>query len=1750
MDQYEAQDFRRYLNFQEDSKQTYNFNKDGSVSKRTNIRAGQGAHLQNDVIDNILSNMQQRGTESVIRNQQLAEQKALADKKAQQMQQQQQAPQTKAPMGMNDVKQAQNGDFSWDNIKHNFSVLSDYVARPWNALSTGVKDAAQGGNFLTGVKEGITGKAHTSGEDMLASLGFDPAKGGFPEKIAQFVARGLVADSPTGGLSTPTASPELGTKIGKRLIGAGTEIAGDPLNLVGAGLGSKAIKIISKIRAGKDIAQVAHEEGVTEDIVRKMLDQYGNDPKFQREASGQIIDPNAQRLNAPQPDAPLGLNGPQGLPEPLMSRTVDGLGKDVQVNGTPQLGAPKGVKSQAELDQLLNDMQDVKSQRKAMEDAHVNDQLAPFLESQHQQAQVEQTWQTSIKQAKETAQQIKDHYGGIVLDGKSKDLINEIPPQFKAKKGVRGNDIYKFADEMGFSSADEAVQFLKKIDADSKVKLKDLGQNDGMKLTDEHIRGLEDAARKSFADSSHGKAIDSLLNDLTNIHKEHVDSGVSFDTPTSLKSVVKEHGFKDVTPKTIAKSYNQKEWYHGTGTANLTKDALDPLAGDHQGLFGHGVYLTDDPSIAHGYAKSRGKRTGSPTVYKANIKMDRVLNLEEPIPNDAKGALDKFAKPLDHHYENEIGDKNYFSNIIDEMASKGSTTEEIIQRMRSEIKDFSHEAGIPTSEFVENFQDLAIYLKEHGYDGITHTGGGRTGHDPHRVLIALDPNDIYAQTGRTNQVTSFEKHTGSLDKPVRKGEDPLQFKKTKQFKTSEKPVSYTRKMDPKELKKTKFEGSFSTKQVDSPFGDKLKITPNNDSAGFKTQKEQKGFKTTVEKKVKRGAVEVDGRKTKADQVINKMTQEPPKGKPETSPQQEFDSVRDTVDNVTTDGFVNNNFNVPTGDMKGAVDYGQHRERSAFKNAKESPIGRAWNKLIKSVLDDGVYIKVMENQLKGNSRFSSEGKTYQLFANAKGAGRQAEVDLQKKLLPIFNKVRNGKGSVVDALDYRYALHLKEIKDSNPAYTLPGNLTDADLEAIIAKHENNATYNQFNNDMNEYFKGIQDDMVSSGRWSQDQVDAMNRDYKYYLPKYRLKDLDPNTFEKAFYNDFGPMSTKNPTKTLSEGSDEPIQDPIKSLITFTQKARQSAANNRALKELDNLASLDEKGTWVSYDHKKGGTPIEFFVDGKARTAYVNKEIAEAYVRGSQFEKDSMTGFLKGFAKMQRMSITGSPAFAVRNLMRDVPQAWANSRAGLGLRDIVGSSLDLFSNGKWSEKLGKSYFKDFEESGAGMSNIWSQDSKQFRQFQNKAYKEYRKSIITVSPAELKTGKFIRGLMDGYRRSFLEKTENLAKYAEFRATRRKGGSIDQAAYNARDLMDFFKAGTFGRYVNPYASFFNTTLQGRSKFLRSFAESIADRNYKAAGRVAFRNTLTATAPSALSWWAYNSIASNKQKKMIEEAPDYLKNTYWLLPSPNRKDLIRIPKPFETASLATPFEYMLRKNAGMDQDVNAETLDWVVRNLLFDPSLNIATPLYDMARNRDSLGAEISKLGTPLKDQTDVNTSSLADVVAKGVRKVPVLGQTRLGSPKQIDHLIQGYLPVASDGMRGHIDKTLDNLGVAKKKNVPSGSVKEPLSDFITGKQFKVSGDGYRSPLVNSVYDSRDKLMGLKQVQGELKGQTKTDYDKLNKAYYDMNGLFKKIKVIANDPKLSSKEKQKQMNPLIDEQNKLARKLEKDGVYKRVRNVWK
>jgi hypothetical protein len=210
-------------------------------------------------------------------------------------------------------------------------------------------------------------------------------------------------------------------------------------------------------------------------------------------------------------------------------------------------------------------------------------------------------------------------------------------------------------------------------------------------------------------------------------------------------------GLQPSAPEVI----NQKTWYHGTGTAGLRAQDLDPLMTNIDNLFGSGIYLTDNAEIAGGYAKARSKRGGSPTIYKASVDVDKVVDLDAPVNPDALAAI---KRQLDRSR-----DSSFYGEVVEyvepqlERALKNPdvTTADVWRAVAEGVAEHSHGNRVPTYEYDDFFIGIVENLKAAGYDGFTHIGGKRTGSKPHQVLILFDPSNKLS-SGAKQRIRSFD----------------------------------------------------------------------------------------------------------------------------------------------------------------------------------------------------------------------------------------------------------------------------------------------------------------------------------------------------------------------------------------------------------------------------------------------------------------------------------------------------------------------------------------------------------------------------------------------------------------------------------------------------------------------------------------------------------------------------------------------------------------------------------------------------------------------------------------------------------------------------------------------------------------------------------------------------------------------------------------------------------------------------------
>jgi hypothetical protein len=517
----QADDFRTYMDFGEDqSKPTYekkifDTDKNGNNLK-TSHAEGSSLNTKSSIIDGILNGMTSRAVQGVKDSN-----KANAKKE----QQAQQKP----------VKK-DNSSFL-GKAEHVLLKGMDLINRPGNAVRTGVSEQLNGNNFLQGLKEGITGQQHTSGTELNKQLGFDPINNKSQRDVVGTALNLASLASPVKAY--PFLSNNAKSAIANNLPGLSTEINTDPLNALGGiGEAGKALSLprqLSKVLEGTNSVRATDEaikagaaeaaRGVSSPLVRQAadavpptsskVDDFFSSLNFSQSGQG----PTARGLVDK-------VDNPARYAKENVSNQADTILNRVDaINNKPQgyyeqriLEVQKAMQSNhgltADQQKSLEEAQKAIEQYKVYEDAHVQKELTPFTEAAQKQADAQAQHQNIVKAAKDELARIKGTYGKIkATAGEGQDY--QIPNQFRAGvNNMAHDDIHQFATQEGFSSVDEAVQYLKHLDETSKLKLKDVMPQDSHVLSADDWAHLEHAARKNFAGTPEGQTLDKFIADL------------------------------------------------------------------------------------------------------------------------------------------------------------------------------------------------------------------------------------------------------------------------------------------------------------------------------------------------------------------------------------------------------------------------------------------------------------------------------------------------------------------------------------------------------------------------------------------------------------------------------------------------------------------------------------------------------------------------------------------------------------------------------------------------------------------------------------------------------------------------------------------------------------------------------------------------------------------------------------------------------------------------------------------------------------------------------------------------------------------------------------------------------------------------------------------------------------------------------------------------------------------------------------
>jgi len=627
--------------------------------------------------------------------------------------------------------------------------------------------------------------------------------------------------------------------------------------------------------------------------------------------------------------------------------------------------------------------------------------------------------------------------------------------------------------------------------------------------------------------------------------------------------------------------------------------------------------------------------------------------------------------------------------------------------------------------------------------------------------------------------------------------------------------------------------------------------------------------------------------------------------------------------------------------------------------------------------------------------------------------------------------------------------------------------------------------------------------------------------YVPFYRVLEdegVQGPTFSSGLTN-------AKAWKKLKGGSQKLNNDLLANVLLNWSSLYQSSARNRAalatMKAAVGVGIAEQvaSGTKKSVQIMNGGRTEHYLVD--------DPHLAEA-ISAMEYV---VPKFLKPLSTVKRwltMGVTANPAYKIRNLMRDTISAMG--QADLSFNPIRNVAEGLAA----SDKRSQTYASMLASGGTIRFGVAMEgaDATGARRLVAKA------GMPAV--VDQKNWKKVAGMLGDLWEAYQEvgdKFENVNRAALYKQLIANGKTHAEAAFMARDLLDFSMQGRWPviRFLASTVPFLNSRLQGLYKLARA-----GKQNPK---RMAYVTGAVMLASIGLML-AYKD--DEDWKKRSDEDRD---SSWWFKIGDTA---IRIPKPFELGAIGTMAERAVEMLASDEMTAKrfGQSLSRAIfQTFAFDPTPQLAKPMLDVYANRDSFsGRQIESMADQRmrpEDRYDERTTMPARIL--GQLGLPDPAQLAKGkyaalSPKQIDFLARGYF-----GWAGAT--TMSALDYGIRPFTDRGERPDiKLRDAFLAGSFVESLPSNSSRYVNALYE---EAKAADQVYASFQDARKDgDLDKareildenratlavrkgLDKATKALTEINKQIKQVESSKSLSGETKRKMIDRLSQQRSELA-----------------
>jgi len=515
-------------------------------------------------------------------------------------------------------------------------------------------------------------------------------------------------------------------------------------------------------------------------------------------------------------------------------------------------------------------------------------------------------------------------------------------------------------------------------------------------------------------------------------------------------------------------------------------------------------------------------------------------------------------------------------------------------------------------------------------------------------------------------------------------------------------------------------------------------------------------------------------------------------------------------------------------------------------------------------------------------------------------------------------------------------------------------------------------------------------------------------YYIPFYKaMEDGDVQSVSSS-----SKLTSQYFSKAL-KGGEKKTNDLMENvLLNWSHILSASVKNVAAQNTIKAAEMMDVAEKSKPMDGKYPANTVKIMQEGKtAHYTLSDPDLVDAISTISYLgPKSAFLDIAKGFTNALRYGVTLSPAYKVRNLIRD-------SLSSIAISDLSPNLAKNIYDGLALSKKGNPTFVAALAGGGIFEMGTAHEGNQAKLIKRLIDKGVSTGTILDTPEKVKAN--LQKALDWYNEQG-NKFENANRLVLYKKLIDSGKSHLEASYAARDLMDFSMQGQFRaiKVIGSVVPFFNARLQGLYKLGRDGISPTSRVIYNMATgkpldiddkKKAARFTAVSSAIMLASIVLYSAY---KDDEDFQRREDWDRDNFWWFKVGDTQ--FRIPKPFEIGALGTIAERTLEQIT--DENVEGKVFGNRLNSILMDtfslnPMPQMIKPMIDLYSNKDSFtGAPIESAGMERlskQERATEKTSGIAKAlggVSEAAAKVLTFNPDAQGfSPVQMDYAIKAYL---------------------------------------------------------------------------------------------------------------------------------------------------